>query len=461
MSGRILVVDDTASNRTLLKAKLTAAFYTVIVAETGTEALQVTEAELPDIILLDLQLPDIDGFEVCRSIKATPSLAHIPIIMVTAEVSADQKLRGLHAGADDFLLKPFNDTTLLALVRNLLRMKVMFDELQMRGSTARDLGLAEMFDATETSEARLHHVVIAAGDRLAAQSWAHNLVQNIDCEMTTVQTMHDALDIAEAEPPDAMVIDLALGDQGDGRRLVSALRARPETRQTALIFAADAANAELAAQALDLGANDSIQRPFLPDELVTRLRSQLKRKELSDRLRASVRQGLMLALIDPLTGLFNRRYTERHLDVLIAKSSDPKHRLAALMIDLDKFKSINDSHGHEAGDAVLREFAQRLRANTRGIDLVARLGGEEFLVAMPEVDDDYVVTVAERIRASMETPAFEVEGLAQELAVTVSIGASLALSGELTAADLLRRADAALYASKRAGRNRVTLDAAA
>ncbi|MEM9199067.1 MAG: GGDEF domain-containing protein, partial [Pseudomonadota bacterium] len=92
---------------------------------------------------------------------------------------------------------------------------------------------------------------------------------------------------------------------------------------------------------------------------------------------------------------------------------------------------------------------------------VARLGGEEFLVAMPEVDDDYVVTVAERIRASMETPAFEVEGLAQELAVTVSIGASLALSGELTAADLLRRADAALYASKRAGRNRVTLDAAA
>ncbi|MEL6235739.1 MAG: diguanylate cyclase, partial [Pseudomonadota bacterium] len=266
---------------------------------------------------------------------------------------------------------------------------------------------------------------------------------------------------AEAEPPDAMVIDLVLGDQGDGRRLVSALRARPETRQTALIFAADAASAELAAQALDLGANDSIQRPFLQGELVTRLRSQLKRKELSDRLRASVRQGLMLALIDPLTGLFNRRYTERHLDVLMAKSTDPMHRLAVLMIDLDKFKNINDRHGHGTGDAVLREFARRLRANTRGIDLVARLGGEEFLVAMPEVDDDYVVTVAERIRASVETPAFEVEGLAHELAVTVSIGASLALGGELTAADLLRRADAALYASKRGGRNRVTLDAAA
>ncbi|MEL6234970.1 MAG: response regulator, partial [Pseudomonadota bacterium] len=241
MSGRILVVDDTASNRSLLQAKLTAAFYTVILAETGAEALQVTEAEMPDIILLDLQLPDIDGFEVCQSIKAAPALAHIPIIMVTAEVSADQKLRGLHAGADDFLHKPFNDTKLLALVRNLLRMKVMFDELQMRGSTARDLGLAEMFDGSETGEAPVHHVVIAAGDRLAAQSWAHEIVQNIECELTTVQTMNDALDIAEAEPPDAMVIDLVLGDQGDGRRLVSALRARPETRQTALIFAADAA----------------------------------------------------------------------------------------------------------------------------------------------------------------------------------------------------------------------------
>ncbi|MEM9048462.1 MAG: PleD family two-component system response regulator [Pseudomonadota bacterium] len=461
MSGRVLIVDDTATNRALLKAKLTAAFYTVIMAETGQEALSIAAMEEPDLILLDVQLPDIDGFEVCKQLKAMPALAHVPVIMVTVEVSEEQKVRGLQVGADDFLLKPVNDVALLARVRNLLRMKVMFDELSMRGSTARDLGLTAHFDLDPAEEETPHAVLIAAEDGAASQTWSDYLLDHVDCDVRFCRTLREAVQMVDLETPDAVIIDIELGDLGDGRRLVSHLRAQPETRQAAILFIVDQARIDLAAQALDLGASDYLLRPFRPAELATRLRSQLKRKVLSDRLRANVRQGLMLALVDPLTGLFNRRYMERHLDMLMANSLSSNGKMAALMLDLDRFKDVNDRFGHEAGDDVLREFARRLRANVRGIDLVARLGGEEFLVAMPQVDDEMAVAIAERIRASVETPHFEVAGVSEGLDVTVSIGASLSLPGETEASALLRRADTALYASKNGGRNRVTLDAAA
>jgi two-component system, cell cycle response regulator len=461
MSGRILVVDDTASNRVLLKARLSAAFFTVMLADSGEEALRLAAEVEPDLIMLDVQMPDLDGFEVCRRLKASESLAHIPVVMVTASGSEEEKLKGLRAGADDFLTRPYSDVALLARLRNLLRMKLMFDELRLRGETIRTLGLPVLPPDAGPGTEPPAQVLVVAADAALGQDWAGMLGRQLPARVRVATGVADALDAVMEVLPDAVLIDEAVRGEADGRRLVSLLRARSETRQAAILFAAGEGRSELAAQVLDLGASDTLVRPFEPAELVTRMRSQLARKRLSDRLRDSIRDGLMMAMVDSLTGLFNRHYAIRHLQSILTRARDNARPVAAMMLDLDCFKAINDAHGHEAGDEVLREFARRLQQNVRGMDLVARLGGEEFLVAMPEVDAAVAASVAERIRLAVEQPDFVLGGGRGALKVTVSIGVSLSVPGETDSAALIRRADAALYASKHAGRNRVTVQKAA
>jgi two-component system cell cycle response regulator len=244
-------------------------------------------------------------------------------------------------------------------------------------------------------------------------------------------------------------------------RLIAALRGRPATRQSALIMVIDSGDLDAAASALDIGANDYVMEPFELSELVVRLRSQIRRKRYSDRLRDSVQTGLMMAVVDPLTGLYNRRYAASHLANMQRAAAETQSSLSVMMLDLDKFKAVNDHHGHEAGDRVLKEFAARLRVNVRGVDLVARLGGEEFFLAMPDADEEEATTVAERIRKAVESEPFVVGRDGEAITVTVSIGVAMARAGEQDSEALIRRADAALYESKSGGRNRVTIDIAA
>ena len=198
------------------------------------------------------------------------------------------------------------------------------------------------------------------------------------------------------------MVHQALIEGGDGLRLVSALRSRPETRQSAVILVVENGDVQTAAKGLDLGASDYIEAPFDVSELIARIRSQLRRKRYSDRLRTNLRNGLKLAVIDPLTGIYNRRYASQHMNRVMERARETDGVFAVMMIDLDKFKSINDRFGHDAGDAVLREFSRRLQENIRGVDLVARFGGEEFFVAMPDVDQRAAAHAAERIRRAIE-----------------------------------------------------------
>src|SRR5438128_65999 len=143
MTARVLVVDDVELNVRLLTAKLTSEYFEVLSADNGPTALVMTEAELPDIILLDVMMPRMDGFEVCRRLKANPRTADIPVVMVTALSDVADRLRGLEAGADDFLTKPVNDTALFARVRSLVRLKRTMDELRLREEVCRQFGNSE------------------------------------------------------------------------------------------------------------------------------------------------------------------------------------------------------------------------------------------------------------------------------------------------------------------------------
>ena len=195
--------------------------------------------------------------------------------------------------------------------------------------------------------------------------------------------------------------------------------------------------------------------------VIKRLRQQLGAQiDYMARLEVRAEQFEKLSVLDPLTGLYNRRYANNHLESLINRHQPGGQGLAAMMLDLDRFKSINDNLGHGAGDEVLREFARRLRESVRGIDLVSRIGGEEFLVIMPDILAENAERAAQRVRGAVEEAGFMLKDVAAPLNVTVSIGLAFHRPQE-TGSALIGRADAALYASKNQGRNMVTLATAA
>jgi two-component system cell cycle response regulator len=194
--------------------------------------------------------------------------------------------------------------------------------------------------------------------------------------------------------------------------------------------------------------------------LALRLRGQIRRKLEADRLRVTVEDGFKLAAIDPLTGLYNRRYALPHLTEIAKRAREKQRPFAIMLLDLDRFKDVNDTYGHAAGDAVLVEVARRVRDNLRGVDMVARIGGEEFLVAMPETALSQARFAAERLRQVVEETPISIGEGQQEITVTLSIGLSMGGRDEamsLPIEKLIEDADQALFGSKAEGRNQVTM----
>jgi two-component system cell cycle response regulator len=246
----------------------------------------------------------------------------------------------------------------------------------------------------------------------------------------------------------------------DGLRLCSQVRSLERTRNVPILAVAEADNNQRLIRGLEIGVNDYLIRPVDRNEMLARVRTQIKKKRYTERLRDNVQASIEMAITDALTGLFNRRYMETHLATLMEQAASRGKPLALLILDIDYFKSINDGHGHDAGDDVLREFSLRIRKSIRNIDLACRYGGEEFVIVMPETDIAVAAMVAERIRRRIATEPFAIQEGARNLDVTISIGIAALAGPTDTAAAVLKRADTALYRAKRDGRNRVVPDAA-
>lgn len=454
MTGRILVVDDVATNRIVMKVKLATACYAVDQADCGTAALDAARANPPDLILLDVVMPDMSGLEVCRRLKAQPETADIPVILITALADRDSKMAGLEAGADDFLTKPVDEVTLLARVRSLLRARDTARELKQRGEPA--LGFAEAAAGFTGKEKPGHIALIASGPK-GAVLWKTVLDDRVGGAVSILprDAALGSFGTDDDDAPDVFVIAADLAHRNEGLRLLSDLRSRPGTRNAATVMILPQGDSERAAIALDLGAHDILYDPFDAQELAIRIRAQLGRKRQADRLRASLKAGLDMAVTDSLTGLHNRRYGMFQLEQMLARSG---RRLAVMLLDIDHFKQVNDTHGHFAGDQVLDLVARRLRAQVRAGDLLARIGGEEFLVALPDSDSATALARAEQLRAAIADHSFAVGGDTPPLTITLSVGIALAAPGMAeTAQSLLDRADAALYGAKAHGRDQVTL----
>lgn len=454
MPSRILVVDDLSTSRVILRARLSSACYTTLMAQNGQEALDIARKEVPGLVLMDCGLPDLDGTEVCRHLRADPRTAHIPVILFSAQGSRATRLAALAAGADDFLIRPLDETYLMSRLRALLRRSALERDFQRRETPALRTVLADAMQAT----ARCGRVGLVQPDN------------DNGSDIAVPVDMHIALPDALNPPQGSVLPDVFLLApeviRQHGLAIISELQSRPLTRQIPIVVLLPQDMPVESGMVLDLGAEIAIRLPLDPEEMRLRLDAVIRRKTRADTLRLALGAELDLASRDALTGLFNRRHALSRLTEMIEGRADmPACRFALLMIDLDDFKKVNDRFGHLGGDAVLTEVAARLASVVRSDDLLARFGGEEFLLALPGLDPQEAQVMAEQIRRQFECADYQIGPDGTRLRITASIGVSVhpcdraAQAGTVSTQirQLIEQADRALRAAKASGRNRVAL----
>ncbi len=444
----ILVVDDIETNIKLLTAKLLKEYYTVLTANSGKEALAILKKEKIDTILLDVMMPEMDGFEVCKTIKTDPETTHIPVVMVTALSDIDDRVKGLEAGADEFLTKPINDTALFVRLKSLSRMKSLIDELKLRNSTNALLGVTniEMHDTFADKK-----ILLINDDVVQAKNIKQMLLkitQNVK-----VISNSDELDIINEYTPDLVIISSTLENE-DPLRISVILRGKAEISGVVIILQIDEDGMPLVVKGIELGINDYFVYPIEESELLARIRTQLRRKQYQDNLRNDLEQSVNLAAKDGLTGLFNRRYFDIHLKQMIEKANKESIKLYLLMCDIDNFKHVNDTYGHQAGDKVLTIVSRILKNTLRITDLIARFGGEEFTILLTDIDISKAIETAERVRAKIEYMDFHIENQIEPLKKTISIGVT-EYKKEESIKSFIERADKAMYEAKTTGKNKV------
>lgn len=294
--------------------------------------------------------------------------------------------------------------------------------------------------------------ILVADDSAAVRALLASQLCERGYEIVEAQDGQEAVDLAETTRPDVMLCDIEM-PRLDGFGVLQALQASPELAQLPVVFLTGRTGSDDVARGLRLGAYDYLRKPFEEIELIARVQAAMRTRRLQDELRVRNAELELLSATDALTGLYSRRFIAEHLQRAVARVRRHGHALSLLMVDVDRFKAINDTHGHGVGDVVLIAVAERMRARLRAEDLLARWGGEEFLVLLMDTEGDAAAVVGEALREAVKIAPVDHAGHAVH--PTVSVGwAEWHASGD-SADELMRRADAALYRAKQLGRDRV------
>ena len=407
MTARVLVVDDVRSNLKLLQARLSLEYFEVLTATNGPDAIAICKNGGCDIVLLDVRMPGMDGFEVCRRLRTMPETSHLPVVLLTALDRPADRVGGLNSGADDFLTKPVDEIALIARVRSLVRLKFSIDELRARAAQSAEAGTAAPGHAFELDAPARGRLLLMDEQRSSCERIQGALSPYHDVILAS--DPGEALARAREETIDLMIVSLGSGGF-DGLRLCSQARSHERTRNLPILIIADPDDRPKVLRGLELGVNDYLTRPIDRNELLARVKTNIRQKRYADRLRQSVQQSIEMALFDALTGLNNRRFLERRLPAMIETARQRGAALTMMVLDIDHFKHVNDTYGHDVGDLVLKGFAAQLQDIVRGGDLLCRLGGEEFVVVMPDVDAAEAARIAERARQTTESREFSING---------------------------------------------------
>jgi diguanylate cyclase (GGDEF)-like protein/PAS domain S-box-containing protein len=427
-ASTVLIVDDEDRNRKLLEVLLRAEGYLTQSAANAEEALTRIARSAPDLILLDVMMPGMDGYQLATMLKADPVTLNIPIIMLTAQVDRSARIAGLKAGAEEFLTKPFEPSELSLRVRNLLRLKAFSDFLQNHGAI-----LEEQVRARTADLHRFRAAMDATADAITLVS--RSTMRFIEVNATAcrmlgyereqmlkigpAQLFRGGTHQLEQEYDDV----IAGGGAGESKEL----RLRRQDGSDLLV--------EVTLHAQRSGA----------DWIIVGVLSDITERKNAER------RLIRMAHYDALTGLPNRTLFYKNLTRILASASDRGWSVALLCIDLDNFKNVNDTRGHVLGDELLCQVSRRLVDCVRIRDSIARLGGDEFGIILVARDSQQrAYAVAKRVRGVLRVP-FALNGI--EVAVGASVGIALYPDDTVNAETLIRYADTAMYQAKRAGRD--------
>jgi two-component system cell cycle response regulator len=449
--GKVLVVDDMKVNVKILAVNLEGEGYEVLKAYNGADAVRLAREADPDIILLDIMMPGMDGYEVTETLKGDPATKIIPIVLVTALKDVEDKVRGLDAGADDFISKPPNQTELLARVRSLVKLKKLQEEANARGGRERLAEYVEPNQRPRQKSGEQRAILIVEDDEQTTALWAKLLKGSY--RVLTARTAEECLTLLDGSAPDLVLLDLLLPDM-HGLELLKRVKKNPDHEDISVVVISCLNDMDSRVRSIDLGSDDYIVKPVNSFELMARVRAAMRKHEARRKLKESLEEVFKLSITDSLTGLYNRQYFNNYVERLMSASRRHGRKFSLLFVDIDHFKRINDSHGHQTGDNVLVEVAEIFNKSLRLSDVVARYGGEEFVIVLSDTGIDGARLLAEKLRTDVEEHGFDGAGR-----VTVTIGVAEKTDDDESVAGIIKRADEALYRGKEAGRNRVVLDA--
>ena len=436
--NKILVIDDSPDNLRVLSLALAEHNYDVRCAKSGSMAFKAIEMELPNLILLDIRIPDLDGYRICHQLKADPDTREIPVIFISALDTAFDKVKAFASGGADYITKPFQVEEVLARVKNQLELQSFQSKLDQLNNELeqrvfrRTQQLQTVNQRLQASEERLESILNALED----------VVWSASFEPFQILYLNPAAETIYQRPIESFLTNSELwfetihpDDRTEVFESVKAITSRGGLDIEYRILRPDGETRWV---------RNRSQLVIADDEVSIRIEGIVS--DISDRKRAEQRL-IHDALHDALTQLPNRTlFTERIERALQRQKRSPDYHFAILFIDLDRFKVVNDSLGHGAGDSLLIEVSNRLLRCVRSDDTVARLGGDEFTILMDEITDTAdVITCVERIQSELDLPI----NLAGNTVFTgASIGIVIATGGYKSASDLLRDADIAMYRAK-------------
>jgi len=449
LKSKILIVDDEPLNVKLLSAMIPSDKYDTVLAYNGEDALKIVSDLPPDLILLDIMMPGLNGYEITRILKSDPESSNIPIVLVTALGGADYEIKGLEAGADEFLNKPVNKIELLARTKSLLLLSQYKEQIKARTCSIKSFSDQEKDRNYTKNEIDLPTILVVEDNKIDVKL-IQRYLQGEPYKIKLAKDGEEAIFCAQQEQIDVILLDLILPKK-NGFEVCSTLKEMKTTQNIQIVAITGLSDLDSKIKGIQLGVDDYLVKPVNMHVLRTRVKSLIKKKVLLDNLCDRYEMAVHSAITDKLTGLYNRRYFDHFLDLEIKRSSRQNGSLALLMIDIDNFKLINDTSGHLFGDKILKTLGEILKTKIREIDLAARYGGEEFAVVLSNNCLNEAVEIAERIRQSIQEYSFETENIS----TTVSIGIALYPLDANSFNELIDKSDKALYKAKRDGKNRV------
>lgn len=457
----ILVVDDELRNIKLITAMLSSEPYEILQADNGEKALEIINTHRIDLVLLDVMMPGINGFEVTRIIKNNQETKNIPIILVTALDGSENKTKALEVGADEFLTKPVNKVEIITRVKSILQLRQCQEQLNARINVGEKLTITrEVISSRSQNKYDLikdgsgHQTVLLVEDDTQYVKLYKSLVATEPYNFIVASSGEEAIRIGQQINIDLILLDLMLPGMS-GYEVCEYFRNNMATRNIQIIAITSLSDLESRIKCIDKGIDDYLVKPVNRKEIKSRISVLLRKKAYLDQLQAHHKQVLNLAIIDGLTGLYNQVYFKNYLQLEVERSLERGYLVALMMLDLDDFKKCNDLLGHPAGDAVLKQFSGLIKMNIRDIDLPARYGGEEFAIVMPYASKQNALDTAEKIRISLRSLCINSDGDKGVGNITTSIGIAICPKQSSTADGLIDKADHMLYQAKNTGKNKI------